>query len=241
MSLFSNDSTTNQTTNNISPAAASQSGEGAQSASVVSEGNVTINQQTVDAGVFDLAEEVIYLGSDTVIESFDFAGKSQQESLDFVGSALDGGSRFISDLANNVLGLARDSIDSANSSAASATAAAQRATQESLDFGRDSLAVVGDALQENTGLSLAVIDFAEEVGVSSQQFALSAVDNVVQTVADLEERRGIETAQVLDTVTTLGETVATGGESLQSSVNKMIGLAAVTVLGFVAWRAVGAR
>lgn len=57
MGLFGGDSTTNQTTNNVSPSAGSQTSN-APSSSVVSEGNVTINQVTTDLDSLAVAEGI---------------------------------------------------------------------------------------------------------------------------------------------------------------------------------------
>lgn len=229
--LFGGDETTNvNETTNISPASASQSGEG-NSASVITEGDVTIVNEEV-------GDDVIEAGGRIVDDSLKFAGDANDSANNLIRDALNAGGDFVNNIANQVFGLAGDSVAASRDAAREASRAAEKVTGEALDFGRDSLDVVSDAFQENAYITESVIGLSEGIALQSGEILASGLDSVVQTVGDLNESRAIETQENLKAIQELGQVVATGGESLQTSVNKAIGIGAVLVLGVVAWQAV---
>lgn len=232
MTWLGNESTTNQTTNNISPAAAGQSGEG-HVASVNSEGNVSVSQFVTDGGLVDGSIELADL-------AFEFVGESNREDNLLIRDALNAGGSFVTDISQRAFDLARDSIFSVKSSASAAAAASQQATQESLDFGRDALFVVSDANKANVDLTISALDFADDLNSANLDFLDRRAGEFVTVIEDLDESRSIQSENTLNTVAELAQVVQTGGESLQYSVNKALGVAAILMVGVVAWASVRA-
>ncbi len=324
MGLFGGDSTTNQTTNNVSPSAASQTSN-APSSSVVSEGNVTINQTITDldaiAAAENIALEALYAAADSaggasevasdavftseqisqgaldlgsqVIDSNEFTtqlvvdgagnvirdlagaagniisdaffevGDSRKDAFNFAGDvtleafetieeqgvgvlslatdALFENNKLVDKVTETVTRLGLDSIFAVQQSAADALASADAARGQALEFGNDALDVVSDAFQDQTTLSLSVLDLADEVTGRTSSYFLEGLNTVATTVEDLNDSRADESESVLAAVTKLGETVSTSGENLRTDANKLFNLAMIAVLGFVAWQAVRAN
>ncbi len=232
MSLIGNESTTNQKTEVDNSSAAGQTNDG-HVASVNTDGNVSISQFVTDGGLIAGTGEIAGL-------AFDFVEDSNREDNLLIRDALNAGGKFVGDISQRAFDLARDSIFSVESSAAAAAAASKQATQESLDFGRDALFVVSDANKANVDLTISTLDFADDLNSANLDFLDRRAGEFVTVIEDLDESRSLQSESALNTVAELAQVVQTGGESLQYSVNKALGVAAILMVGVVAWASVRA-
>ena len=266
-------STTNLTTNNISPTAGAQSGN-APAAGVVAEGDVNITQQITDAGVNRLLEnigtdvvrvagEAIAANEGVTDEALFFARDSQRIGDDLVRDVIDAAGRFAGDVVTGASAFGSDALFTAEQArkdsldfgrdtlyeslhfgrdaldqAAKAFSAAEEARRDAFGFGRDSLNLAADVVQDQRYTTQSVIDLADDLTVNNQEFLSKALFDVVSTVKDLDESRSRESTKSIEAISTLGQVVSTGGESLQIEMQKLATLAVVIVLGVVAWQAV---
>ena len=266
-------STTNLTTNSISPTAGAQSGN-APAAGVVAEGDVNITQQITDAGVNRLLEnigtdvvrvagEAIAANEGVTDEALFFARDSQRIGDDLVRDVIDAAGRFAGDVVTGASAFGSDALFTAEQArkdsldfgrdtlyesldfgrdaldqAAKAFSAAEEARRDAFGFGRDSLNLAADVVQDQRYTTQSVIDLADDLTVNNQEFLSKALFDVVSTVKDLDESRSRESTKSIEAISTLGQVVSTGGESLQIEMQKLATLAVVIVLGVVAWQAV---
>lgn len=126
---------------------------------------------------------------------------------------------------------------------------------DAFDYGksvtRDSIAGMGESIGEvgriaNEALyqSQSVVGLTEKITAQNSYFMqdigrqnTALVGDVIQTVTDLEESRLLESGNVIKTIKELAEVVQTGGESIQTNVNKLVTLGALAVAALIAWRA----
>ncbi len=213
-SLFSDTTETTNVneTNNISTPAASQSGDAA-SAAVVAQGPVTL---TID----DTSDEAIQGALHTVQRISDNAGFTHQDNL-----------RFLENTISSVGGAIKDVLDET-------LFIGQQNTQAALDFGNDALSVADEAIFQNAETGRAALFLAEDLNRDNTNFLIDTFSETIGTIEALDESRGIESRNVIEAVTELGQVVSTGGESLKTEANKFVQLGVILVLGVVAWQAV---
>lgn len=127
--------------------------------------------------------------------------------------------------------------------------------RDGIDFGRDALASNEAVTREALYQAQNITNTAERITESNNMLVrdLNSAGNflaesladkvaansreVLYTISDIEEQRGLETSQVIKTVKDLAEVVQTGGESITTNANKIVTVLAVGILGLVAWRA----
>ena len=192
-----------------------------------SSGDLTINNTTVDAGAFDLAETAIIeqgiLAGDAVGDSLGTVREGIYSNEIVVGEALDFGRRALDTVDEPIISnenIIRDSI-------AATVANTARAFGLAADFATETR--INNERNNET---------FERISRESIDAVASSTDAVLTSLENVDESRSLESQTVLEKVSELATVVQTGGESITQGINKTIGVAALVVVGFIAWGAV---
>lgn len=217
-------------TTNTSTSLAGQSNDGHVS-SVNTDGNVSITNNDLSAeaiadgfnalnkyatSLVDITED----NNETVVILADEAGDTHQDNLNFLSDQISSIGGAVKDLIDNTLGIG------------------ERNNDRFLDSVEKSNRIVSNALDRNTSVTLSAFDLAEDLTERHELSLQENTNTLITSLADLSEDAALDRRDSLAAIAKLSETVVTGGENLQTNLNKMIGVAAIFVLGVVAYQAV---
>lgn len=248
MSFGDSTSTTN------APNAAGQTSQGSvvnlNSNTSKSNTSTTVNITSTDNGaVSDSLDALKEIASDTVgeaisaarsvadggtkvaVTSLDNGLEGLQDSLDFTSRVLTGVERAFNKSIDANVTVTTESIKRAEQAAANAIASNEDISKRALDQARSVLDLT-DSLNEKN-----LVAFKYGVDTFTRS-ATTLTSNVLESVADIEQARSVETQQSTKAIKELAEVVQTGGESIQANINKIVMIVSVLVVGVVAWRAV---
>lgn len=171
--------------------------------------------------------DVIDYADDTNKRFVDYTSESQDNLFD----AVERNTKLVNDVVDQVVGVVDRAAD--NNSALSASV-----LDYSEDLNTENIAFLSSTFDRFIG---SVEDMSEQASYDREQnagFVTAVLGEFVGSVEDLNEQASYDRADNIAAITELGQVVATGGESLQTNLNKLIGVGSVIVLGLVAWQAV---
>lgn len=203
--------------------------------------DIEINQVLTDHGavtesivsVGQVGEEAIRSGTDVAI-----AGIDANENV--VGDVI----KFLGNTGAAVGGAIRKIVQENTFAVETALNRAESIANRSLNSVDDAIDANREISRDSISLAGSVIDVSERIADDSFILVDNTVEEfgrntelVVETLGNLEEGRQLQTNRALETISELATVVQTGGKSISENVNKVVLVAAILVVGAVAWRA----
>ncbi|PCJ22531.1 MAG: hypothetical protein COA96_14170 [SAR86 cluster bacterium] len=176
-----------------------------------------------------ISQDVGLLGSEVIdsntkaVEAAIFSNESSvRKTLDFLEGALSGAANLVRDSIRESTYIAERSLDTVDD-----------AIQSNRDIARDALYTAGS-----------VVNLTEKINKQNTEFLDGALyefrqssQDVLSTLEAVDENRVAESTNQIAAITKLAAVVNTGGESLTTSINKVLGVTTIVVMGLVAWKA----